>query len=735
MITRIDPSRVLVISVGLETYDYGAGMHLPGAAAQAERFARWALGCGVPPQRVWLACSPPAAIAPPPDGVVLAGTKYAELQDVFVKSSECNGDLLLVFWCGHGVLNEKRERALFTSDAYAKIKRNLVLDDVLDYFSSDAVSSFGQQILFIDACANFVQDMHLGETLTRGSMPVGQPREVQQFILYSAAQGQIADYNIVERQPTFSKTVLGWLEDHTPNELPPDVRQLTKYVDDVFERLADEGKLRQTPVTRIVRYYQGSDDVANFGGGMPVTGTTQLAVRSSGVTVLQMQRVANAIASLSPLTQPGVRSELVHTLIGDTDPGTVADLGLQDLVARILAEGKTELLFKKLEGYATTTPEQIAVRDIRTVWERQKLIAPALQAFSTATSQQMRDAFYWAVPDLDDGMPSDLDDAMDRAASYGVRNNGQLAVHRLVASLEHATQVKVRDDWFGLSADRLNALRTEAAMVSRDTARLVVDLSSGSFDPTVFSWPTEIVGHEYIPGMGWISPQVIESGATLEGVQAAVTKLLLEMAKRRIASYTLGFIAPRAAFDEIPELWWSLGSPLTKPIPLWRDRPTVLHSAERRTDWNALAIWTERTAAIKSRLVNEAPDVTWIDPSKREDPENIRDAVSRAESPCYGLEFAIGGACDDLQQDPIIATVVGGAPYLLWARREPADWDAAKKRLDKLVTQGPFDELPIRLHRLRVDEKDGLGDIVRLIWDEPGALPPIPELPGFEKRD
>jgi hypothetical protein len=733
MITAIDPARALVLSVGIEHYAYGAGMDLPGAASEATRFARWTLGCGIPPDRVLLACSwmePPAA---PVDGVRLVGTTRDLLEDAIIGTAAHKGDLLLIFWCGHGVLNDRGERALFTSDASVANKRNILVDELLAYLSSDRLTGFGRQILLIDACANFVEDMRFDEALPHATLPKGNQREVAQFALFAAAQGQIADFNRTERQATFSTAALGWLEQHAPAILPPDVGRLTRHVDDVFEGLRDAGGLRQTPVYRKVRYYAGEEDIRRFAGGTPVAGGVQATVRASGMTVSQVRRVAVTVAAIPLLATSAARLELAAALDSAANSDAVDKLDLVNLITRRVAEGRATQIFDVLRAQATSESEALAVRQVEDCWRRQEWIAPALRAFSTVTAQQVRKAYFRAVPNDDDGTPQDLDEAMDLAAAYGLRPAGLAPLHRLVASLEHLAQASVADDWYGLPPDRLNALRHDAAAAQTESARLVVDLRNPDSAPGTFAWPDTVIGHLHASGNGW-SRSTISCEPTIAGAKKAVAMLIEWTNLQGIATFTVGLLLPRPALDSIPESW-SSGDILEEPTPLWHQHPTVLHIAERQSTPRAQAWWTEKTAAIKTRLIDEAPEVLWIDAVHRDNPSAIRAAVRDAEASCYGLAFAPGDFCRDLRRDPIIAMITGGAPYVIWAGREPPDWDDAKKRLLALVTHGTFEELPVRLHRMRTADVEGLGDTVRLVWDEPDALPPIGQLTGISDRN
>ncbi|NED55038.1 hypothetical protein G3I24_29635, partial [Micromonospora aurantiaca] len=97
-------------------------------------------------------------------------------------------------------------------------------------------------------------------------------------------------------------------------------------------------------------------------------------------------------------------------------------------------------------------------------------------------------------------------------------------------------------------------------------------------------------------------------------------------------------------------------------------------------------------------LRNVQPEVQWLEPS---DARTITLVVRHSTAACVGLGFPPGPLNGDLRQDPIIASIVGGAPYLMWSDQEPDDWAAAKAQLYRLTAAGTFEDLPARLHRLR----------------------------------
>jgi len=155
----IDPTRALVVSVGIERY--GAGVDAaPGAASDATRFAWWAIRCGVPPERIVLARSWSALTVPDrepllPAGVRLLGTGHQTLRTALIGLGGVSADLLLLYWCGHGKALQTHERVLFTSDASPTDLHALGVGNILHRLASTAVAGSGRQIVLIDACADF----------------------------------------------------------------------------------------------------------------------------------------------------------------------------------------------------------------------------------------------------------------------------------------------------------------------------------------------------------------------------------------------------------------------------------------------------------------------------------------------------------------------------------------------------------------------------------------------------
>ena len=72
-----------------------------------------------------------------------------------------DGDLLVLFWSGHGVLDRRQQRRLFCADAAVNAKYNINVTDLLAALSGKNFVGLREQVIIVDACANFIQEMRL----------------------------------------------------------------------------------------------------------------------------------------------------------------------------------------------------------------------------------------------------------------------------------------------------------------------------------------------------------------------------------------------------------------------------------------------------------------------------------------------------------------------------------------------------------------------------------------------
>jgi hypothetical protein len=327
----IRPGDVHAVVVGLENYPRAPEMSLPGAAGNAVRFARWLRDGGVPKENITLLLSvleeslPGIAAEAATAGLDWRSAEQAsDIREVFVHElATRSGGVLYVYWGGHGVLGRGGTGpSLFAPEACGADLRCFRVEELRSFLTRDDLRGFTQQVMFVDACRAFEEQYHL----ERGTVPIPfpeySPREVDQFLLYAARDGQEAEHDDGQGTGVFSRTVLDWLELHA-SDLRPDLPALELDVRGWFEeRYRTTGTL-QTPMTY---RYRALDGTQNFGTTFAradqaalqeVTGTLSTEFgQDEGLLLMYAGRVAKT-CGLAPSTGkdpvPWFARALLHT--------------------------------------------------------------------------------------------------------------------------------------------------------------------------------------------------------------------------------------------------------------------------------------------------------------------------------------------------------------------------------------------------------------------------------------
>ena len=718
-----------VLAVGIERYDWGESLNLVGAADHATQFGQWAASEGVPTGRIRLARS---WVTAPPDvalvGATRVGTTRDELESAFYELMAEGGDLLLLYWCGHGVTEEGTRRVLLTSNAVENAKRNLPVDEIQRLLTSKTGVGFAQVVMVIDACANFLEDLNAERSLPRLGFGELTAREVPLFLYLSTDLGQIAEIDPQRRQAAFSTEVLRWLTDHQGGGLPPDLAGLRHDVDKVFTQRAKAGTLRQRPVSVVVRTMEGSEEDVTYASK---TGADHLQHS-------QVRRLTDVVLA-SGLLSGSYEAPEVTTVLG-------VDGALESRVMRAFREGRGEALIEVLSRrVAVDSLEHQAFLIVSATWLRELRTAPLLAAFPRVTREQAMQGLFRALPPGTGCRARDLAGAVESAAALLPENPGGIdALHRMAVILETLTGTRVPDAWFELDAQPLTQLRAAATeWVSMAPAQLVIDLRSGGSPATLPMLPSmvtgylrRLVGGEY----RWdrYDKECMQNATgkpTLADVQQAVQEMIERVYEQGETKFTVGFVVPRTLQDLLPETW-PLQQDFAPSRPLGVEHPTVLHSGERlAARAKTQAEWRKRVTAVQSVVAAAPPTVGWIQQEQQLQPQGVREAVERATETVIGFQFVPGSAPGDLAADAIIGAVMAGAPYIVWSQSAPEDWDTLCGEVRELFEQGPFADVAERLHDLRKRNQAALASGLRLLWDDPDLLVPVLPLRGAATLD
>jgi hypothetical protein len=319
-----DPRQTHVFAVGISTYPrMGPDWRLPNAAGHALEFARWAHKRGVEAGQIHLFLSEDdrtrlAAIGP--TGVAARRATHDAIER-FVSDElpTLKGELLYVFWAGHGSMTEDGERVLFFEDLSSSHVRHFDLTDFFVRLRTSSFQRFTRQIAFVDACANRFEELELGASLDKvfrgkGRWSVGA---VRQAFLLAADSGQQATAGV------FGATVLEALEKQPEGVWPPDQDAVVSAVRERFVG-AD-----QRPVQLVWTTEQGDSYVESRAGDLPASTFVNAAARICGVPVRALRRLAAATR-----TELGLASEEGAARRRDAFAEVTAGAGRPDALPR-----------------------------------------------------------------------------------------------------------------------------------------------------------------------------------------------------------------------------------------------------------------------------------------------------------------------------------------------------------------------------------------------------------------
>lgn len=357
------PERTYAVVVGIERYEAGEDWDLDGSAGSALRIIRWLRRCQVPPKNITALLSPlkknrstvTQALTdlelpsdPPPATV-------DEIRRVVSDQLPAkDGDLLVLFWSGHGVLDRRKERRLFCANAAVNAKYNINVTELLAALSGKHFRGLRQQVIIVDACANFIQEMRLNLPEPESGFAIGDTRMVSQDVLLAAAQGEKAQLDRKASSGRFAQMVADWLDQHAPTA-PPRMDHLAQAVLAGFEELREQGVTAQHPV-RIREILRTSDETEYVFGGEPVSENAWRAARDTGLTTDQLRATATVIAATPQLATQRGRDALTTALwnvVGDVPRSDDPDADLLDLVSAVLERKASAALFDALLHLAT----------------------------------------------------------------------------------------------------------------------------------------------------------------------------------------------------------------------------------------------------------------------------------------------------------------------------------------------------------------------------------------------
>jgi len=211
-----DAGRVRALVVGIAEYPVWPDFERKGLDEDAVRFARWLRRSGVPADNIELLLSPPRTDLP--DGLVCADRPSGadKVREVLTDLLAADGDVLWVFWAGHGYQNGIDVRMIM-ANARPTRPTNISFGAVTTSCTDRHVKSFRRQVFVVDACRMDAARIADPDPVQPWIEPLGRQDSIGQTILYACARGESASYSTEQRGGLFSKLVLAELEGRGPS--------------------------------------------------------------------------------------------------------------------------------------------------------------------------------------------------------------------------------------------------------------------------------------------------------------------------------------------------------------------------------------------------------------------------------------------------------------------------------------------------------------------------------------
>jgi formylglycine-generating enzyme required for sulfatase activity len=256
------PERTYGLVIGIEKYlESSWNVKGGGPAHDALKFAQWLCKCGVPKENIQLCLSfleENSNLIEQSELAIQEATEQNIASLITNFLSEKKGDLLYIFWAGHGLITSERDRRLLCADATKRNWQNLDLNSLLVFLSSEAFQ-IQNHICIVDACANYILESKERPTNLGGKIfSSGQPRKgSQQFVLLATREGEQAKISAEGKTGYFSQAVREALEEEANDSWPPNMKTITEKVKHRFVGLDK----KQLPTYFYCRSWDGDKDV------------------------------------------------------------------------------------------------------------------------------------------------------------------------------------------------------------------------------------------------------------------------------------------------------------------------------------------------------------------------------------------------------------------------------------------------------------------------------------------
>ena len=702
---RADPKRTHVVAIGISTYAIGSPWTLPLAAAHAVQFAEWAhFSGGVERDNIHLFLSEAdrAKFDKRPNKAALfaRAATHQEISGFIDKElKDLSGDLLYLFWSGHGSISENRERILFFEDLSNDFTRALDLNHLLVRLRSEPHGKFHLQLAYVDACANRFEELRFKASAGKELPGIGKlVKDIRQIFFLAADSGQEATAG------EFSKAILQSLRQQYETERiwPPDPDAVREAVRPIFDETL------QRPVQIAWSTKRGDEYGEEVSGDLPSSDYVNSVAREAGYPVRFLRRLAAMASPFTSERSDAKRDALYQrltkrTLLAGRAASLSPELDLLRLIATAFESGQEGALEEEVKDLIFTAE----LRRMRLLRDARLL----LLTLETTISELRKDYLATVMP-LDPApqrlaaatLDAMLDELTNIRSDEPLRFLSQfllrVAAHQPAAAWEIETFV-------GKKAGQvvMNTIREELQRERRFLLSITIEPKFGD-QPLPKAVEARLLFSGTVTVLQPFPPRIVDTWVGAEQAVAEIVRaarnIVIDQYRKEEDALDIEFLLPEGCFSQAPDQF-GLGLKLNRAtlgrvhsvIVRWRAR-ILAPSTTELGPWYAAAKRIDRKAH---------GNVEWLDVAKD---------ASQACNSGRGL-LALGFLPENEMEDLIGA----GFPFIVWLRTQPPDgWPAFKERFDIWVHSRRFELLPRELRTIRQSPAD-LGASLTMFWDDP----------------
>jgi vWA-MoxR associated protein C-terminal domain/Caspase domain len=726
---KANPLRTYALVVGIEHYEIAEGWNLDGPAADAIRFVKWLRSRNVPAANIWLHIEAlnktEVAAALQSSGVVDHKATRECIRNRIIDLLGIAGDLLYLFWGGHGSTITPRDRRLYYADARSEDRQNLQINSLLDFLQSDRMR-IKHQIAFIDACANIATQP--------GRLNVDQfpamctTSEVTQSFFFAAAAGQRAANDAVRRGGAFSEQVQAALDESSLDQFPPNPATIIQIV----KKFLDQPD--QTGVSYESQDWEGNIRASRGATEGPLLRSVAHKLR---LPIQQLENLYQAFGKCPALQPTPARDSLANTLatelrreifrpveIRSDAPG---DLLRQFAAAWPLHRGET---FQR--AFEQNEPISLEAEEVSGLLVRLRLLddarvrienlqqKPDLQLLLSAT---LPGAEIPAESPIETFLGKTLDGASDKLTAF-------------FELLTRITESSAADPHIGA----IQMILLNCGEQVRYEIRATLDAEAASLSHALLI--------QAIPGKPdrlsalWIRDDLrlmrkweVECPLEENVVEEKVIEILAEI--WRAGNFRMSievFLLPQT-LHWTPDLWKRCDDfGLFERIST--RHPVFVHWVKRWSEPGTAGDWNRASEAVRAHINNGCePVCSFLKPGDINASIIAAELIEGKRGALVAFTFPIVIQPGKTPPREFVAAIRSGAPYVCWLREVPQEWEQFRREIESLVPQPlnseDFAKIP---HRVLVARKAAaeepppdppviVGGNLTLLWDDDRRSP------------